>query len=161
MSVAQNKIVAIDPGVHQTGWAVFENDRLINAGMAPSLDLFSFLPSQVFKMVIEKPEKYPDKHITHRDIDKLLGLVAFISDQAKQQGWRVEAVKPSRWKGQVPKAVHQNRIKAAMKRGEGAAVTWPAPYLCHNVFDAIGIGLFACGRLGRGGRRRVKVIQKR
>ncbi len=59
-----------------------------------------------------------------------------------------EWVTPSEWKGHVPKDIHQPRILKALDARERALVLFVnPPSLRHNAIDAIGIGLFALGRL--------------
>lgn len=52
------------------------------------------------------------------------------------------------WKGQLPKRVSNIRSRAALTPQELARVTLPAKSLEHNVWDAIGIGLYYARRLG-------------
>lgn len=59
-------------------------------------------------------------------------------------------VYPGQWKGEVPKEVMMRRIIGRLSPEELAAVALPrARGLQHNVFDAVGIGLWAIGRIGR------------
>lgn len=54
---------------------------------------------------------------------------------------------PCEWKGQVVKAAMNARIKKRLSEDEQRRIDWPAKSLQHNVWDAIGIGLKAVGRL--------------
>jgi len=64
---------------------------------------------------------------------------------------------PQEWKGQVPKDVMGRRVLAILSPGElaimRAGLMDHAPGLHHNTLDAIGIGLWATGRMERGGVR--------
>ncbi len=66
-------------------------------------------------------------------------------------GWHGELVTPAQWKGAVPKEVHQPRILAALTAAEQGVLDAAkvAPTLKNNVVDAIGLGLWAVGRLGQ------------
>lgn len=55
---------------------------------------------------------------------------------------------PSQWKAQVPKDICRQRIEAELTRTELAGIEKGGP--THDIYDAIGIGLFHLGRLGRG-----------
>jgi hypothetical protein len=60
----------------------------------------------------------------------------------------VELVQPRQWKGTVDKDVMIERIKTSLDLSEMKNVCLPkAKGLHHNVWDAIGIGLWASGRL--------------
>ncbi len=57
-------------------------------------------------------------------------------------------VEPAEWKAQVPKEITRERIKAILTPQEVSRIRKGGEM--HNVWDAIGIGLFACGRAKRG-----------
>lgn len=67
-----------------------------------------------------------------------------------------ETVKPSEWKGQVPKAVHHKRMEAALTPEERIvlqnALRDIPRGVQHNLKDAVALGLWKLGRLGRGAR---------
>lgn len=57
-------------------------------------------------------------------------------------------VEPAQWKGCVPKEEHQPMVWGALRPEEHALVaSVNPPSLRHNVVDAVGIGLYALGRL--------------
>lgn len=112
-----------------------------------------FEDGQPVRVVIEKPVKYAHKKRTHKDIENLLGVVKDLQKTFKGAGCEVTTIQPVQWKGNTPKTIHQKRIVDALAATEMKKVLWPPPHLQHNVFDALGLGLFATGRLGRGGRR--------
>jgi hypothetical protein len=57
------------------------------------------------------------------------------------------------WKGQVPKEIMNRRVKVLLSQGELDLIrkTNVAPSLEHNMLDAVGIGLWCCGRMATGG----------
>jgi len=58
---------------------------------------------------------------------------------------------PAQWKGQAPKTVITERTKRALASAELSRVVLPsAASLAHNVWDAVGLGLY---HLKKGGRR--------
>lgn len=154
--------MAIDPGVHFTAWAVFDCQSatalVLGGGYVKSESVFEvvapfFEGGHPVRVVIEKPVKYPDKKRTHKDIDRLLVVVKDLQKTFKGAGCEVTTIQPVQWKANTPKTIHQKRIVDALTATEMKKVLWPSKHLCHNVFDALGLGLFATGRLGRGGRR--------
>jgi len=52
---------------------------------------------------------------------------------------------PSQWKGSTPKAICRDRIRRVLSEAEVARITGT-----HDAWDAVGIGLVALGRCGRG-----------
>ena len=158
----KNRVVAVDPGVHNSGWSSFveEDDgswRLVEAGFIPS-DLWISQPLKVWPyenltLIIEKPEKYPTKNIYHDDLANLSAVVDMLEEYAREHSWQIEKVKPAAWKGQVPKKVHHLRITNELSQLELDSIWWPTASLSHNVLDAIGLGLYQVKRLGRGGKK--------
>lgn len=53
----------------------------------------------------------------------------------------VWAPKPEEWKGQLPKAVTQERVEAKLSDVEKTRIENPGPGLMHNIYDAIHLGL--------------------
>lgn len=70
-------------------------------------------------------------------------------------GYRVEAIEASAWKASTDPDVLARRILACLTPEELARVpkTKSALGYNHNVVDAIGLGLWRLGRMGRGGRK--------
>ena len=96
--------------------------------------------------VVEKPQKYERQRAKHADLDALLEVV-------KELGSSVAYLKrflPAQWKGQVPKAAHHIRIRAAITVPEQVHLPKTSG---HDALDAAGLGLFALGRTGRGAVR--------
>ena len=61
-------------------------------------------------------------------------------------------VTPNEWKGQVPKEIMGSRILHSLQWDEANRAGKDIPTnLRHNVIDAVGIGLWAVGRMQRGG----------
>lgn len=66
-------------------------------------------------------------------------------------------LRPEQWKATVPQNILENRIHRVLVPRESAVWNdaqkgFPGS-LAHNVLDAVGIGLFATGRMGRGGTK--------
>lgn len=59
-------------------------------------------------------------------------------------------VRPREWKGQVPKTIHNARVRARMTVGEISLLPDLPKSKMHNVIDAVGLGLWRLGRMGRG-----------
>jgi hypothetical protein len=97
--------------------------------------------------MVEKPRKLKNMQAAHKDLDALLAVLEDLAPRVKAATGRVpKPVWPSKWKGQVPKAAHHPRITRELRPGEPTSEQ-------KDVLDAIGIGLWATGRTGRGGVR--------
>lgn len=141
-----SKVLSIDPGVHKSACALFIDGLLTFADDLPNPEAFNLIRTITDAVVVvETPVLYPTKRAKHYDVGRLL-------DVAKKMAKTAEngvGVSPSAWKGQVPKKIHNKRVLAALSDTEKSLVL---SIDNHNTIDAIGIGLWYLGRLGRGGR---------
>lgn len=162
--VASHLLIAIDPGKRVCGVSVWgcEPRRTIllyACSIRPQGGLSS-LPAQVEdllmeylegfedappKFIFEVPQYYMKKRATFRGVDALFDVL----DCFHKHGIPVkDYVYPNQWKGNVPKKIHQRRIARALTTTE-LGNTDPAG--THDMWDAIGIGLYATGRTSRAG----------
>lgn len=164
--------LAIDPGKKGHGLAIFDlnNGELLHAQLTnglggqahplletlPELEPF-FASSPGAELVIERPKIYDREHQKgdQRDLIDLAIVVGAIASRAAPQVGSVLLVEPTQWKGNVPKNVTEKRARKALSTDELETVNLPsAAGLHHNVWDAVGIGLWrwevirasACGR---------------
>lgn len=168
-TVKQSEIVvAIDPGVKGSGVAVFHGTFLWVASYRTSGDIFdaAFNPEHLtypkmqtpVRIVLEKPQVYRTGRLKGDPNDlidvavaggEMLGraLERFRRCGIDPASIVVEKIVPAVWKGQLPKEVAQERIERALASHEVTCIVEPHPAsLMHNVWDAIGIGLWAVKR---------------
>ncbi len=133
-------MISIDPGVHACGWAEWSASLLICAGLGtPNLLGHA-------TVVVERPQV--DGRTRKIKLQDVLDL-SYAAGAAGGAG----AVKvfPRDWKGNVPKKVMARRIDRSLDPAERrvlAACLVDVPKdLQHNVWDAVGIGLWHLGRL--------------
>lgn len=106
-----------------------------------------------FYSVVEVPKKRANKRRFHKDLDRLL---QFIRDcEEWLDGWTLRLF-PEQWKAQVGttlrsggKAPHHRRVRQALSKSEAFIFDEAGV----DGRDAVGIGLYALGRTGRGGIR--------
>ena len=151
--------IAIDPGVHGCGFAAFEHRRLVYAQytgekrdqvhglLGPVVELDALLRKYGpgAELVIEKPKIYRTafQKGDQRDLIDLTVVVGSILHAAIDIVEHATLVEPATWKGQVKKEETARRVTMAMTVEEWARIVFPrAKSLHHNVFDAIGIGLW-------------------
>ncbi len=104
------------------------------------------------EFVGEKPVVYPGARGLKTNPNDLLDLAmcagAFYGALCVDLRASLRLVEPAEWKAQVPKEITRERIKAILTPQEISRIRKGGEM--HNVWDAIGIGLFASGRAKRG-----------
>ncbi len=155
-------MLAIDPGLRACGCAYFVDGRLSRAELVKNPEkkargpgahhqmanavgqwIFTLRPSTRIALVLEYPRIYPKASQQKGDPNDLLelagvdgALVSWIIPDTVQHYF------PAEWKGQVPKPIMLERIRAkltSIERGNCYSQD-------HNTFDGIGIGLYFLGR---------------
>lgn len=138
--------LSIDPGLHNCAIAAWDEEkRLIYADNLPTDQVVLLVDRHAppAMLWVEVPVLYPKKRKTHYQVKRLLELANALKKAAGGVG-----VVPSAWKAQIPKGVHKSRILGNLAPAEFIRIVSPED---HNTIDAIGIGLWALGRSGRGG----------
>lgn len=170
-------LIAIDPGVHNMAIAVFgDNGVLLEAwnetdarsafeGLlnetlerwgSPSVRLINRLQSHVRlernRIVGERQVVYPGAKGLKTNPNDLLDLAmcagAFYGALCVDMHASLTIVAPAEWKAQVPKDITKRRILGLLTDVEKVLIKKGGEM--HNVYDAIGIGLFALGRAKKG-----------
>ncbi len=145
-------ILCLDPGARAAGCALFENGELTTAWLARGKnwvetadDVMRQMPVSavlVQTVVIERMQIYADTPTPHANDCITLSLMAgrvtgFFSD------CNVVGYFPRTWKGGVKKSIMIERIKSKLSRDEINRIDMPkAKALAHNIWDAVGIGLY-------------------
>jgi len=161
--------VAIDPGIHKCGVAVFDRGgkELLWAGtvkrprsachLRPSgarawvemascvkreLDRRFNIEKNSFDLGVE--EMQMDSRTRGRSIHDTMqvqGVVGAVSDRLSRMPRcaALRSLTPTTWKGNMPKTVMTNRLKAVLTPAERAVIDDRAT---HDAWDAIGIGTY-------------------
>lgn len=162
-------MIAIDPGVNACGVAVFDvaADYLRYTPTRPTpselvlkrasylsptrRDLGLWFTEHAATLVrIEFPRIYPaaSQKGDQNDLMQLARVCGRLEAWAQDAGHTVEFVEPRQWKGTLDPDVMTQRIIGRVTEDERRRVQLPsAKSLQHNVWDAVGIGLHALGRL--------------
>lgn len=141
-------MIAIDPGVHEYGWARFEGDRLYRCGVARTNA--DWRPSECSDgtWICEYPEQRGKKsHVKVSDLIDLALAAGRIVERRKCQFFR-----PSQWKGQIDKTSHHKAMFAILDSSEHDILE-KAAKSCNkdnilDMNDAVCLGLWRLGRLG-------------
>lgn len=145
-------LVAIDPGVRRMGVAGFDlKGELLYAFLAcgdkwPETiqavrDWVVDRDDVCDRLVVEKPQVYVQRKLKG-DPNDLIDVAVVVGALISSFGFgNFTLYRPHEWKGQVPKEVAVERIKAALSDKELQRLELPAKSYQHNVYDAIGIGL--------------------
>jgi len=153
-------LCAIDPGKNACGvslWSVKYNDfgvetkltwcGLVKEKSGDPLKLAAKIiqlkkTPEFFVYYAEDPQFYSLKRKPHEDLKSLKRVL----DHLEREGARpFFKIKPVKWKGNLPKKIHHERILRLLTRPEIKMVP-----VDHNVRDAVALGLYALGRTGRG-----------
>jgi hypothetical protein len=111
-------------------------------------DLENSFPLETIDLVaVEVPQIYgPRQQKRPNDLIKVALLVGALGGLLPES-LPIKEYRPSNWKGQVPKKIMVERIKAKLSAEERGRVLLPsAKSEEHNVYDAVGIGLHFCKR---------------
>lgn len=93
-------------------------------------------------IICEYPRTYGGR-ASKGDTNDLLQLASVVATLVTGGSFtQASLYRPQDWKGNVPKGVTKERVHQKLTSRERTCILWPAPSLCHNVSDAIGIGLF-------------------
>jgi hypothetical protein len=154
-------LISIDPGINGCGVAYFIDKHLVMAQYVknpaakhsdPGFRAFSMaravLSGDTYtegdELVLEYPQIYRGPRANNPNNLLTLALV----DGALMGLFRQEAILylPHAWKGSVDPDECVKRVQARLSAVETACVVLPAKSLAHNLWDAVGIGLFHLGR---------------
>jgi hypothetical protein len=141
-------IVAIDPGKHASGWAVFWDGKLWACGFGNDADpILDVTEGIVDLVVLEVPRVYDRKRWKGDPNDLIDISVAGGILVGALRPETVKLVRPQDWKGQTPKGVQADRTLAKLTKAEAERLNGVASKSkLHNVIDAIGIGLWELKR---------------
>jgi len=141
------KILAIDPGVKISGWALFEEAELIEIGRTSTKATDRILAAVeqneqlpvADNLIIEKPVVYPFERQKgdQNDLIDLAIVVGYFSSFYEF----VRLVTPRQWKGRTPKDISNRRILEACPEAEKMLESIPQGQQNHAI-DAIGIGIW-------------------
>ena len=151
-------LLSIDPGVRYLALAYWRAQTLVSvavvrggtpARLAAAAGLWAPYAARI---AVEWPRSYRGRRAPERDLEGLRRAVVATEVWYRANSPLEPTIRryyPSTWKGQVPKRVHRSRIDRELTQNEknrsGAYQS--------DIWDAIGIGLFALGRVGVGGAR--------
>ena len=153
MAPGSVRLYAVDSGA-QSGVAYFERKVLRDAYLyAGDLCRVGSVRDDEADAVIEIPDRIK---VNPKSIIKLaLNAGRWLQYFGNRCRGEVRAVEASAWKASTDPDVLARRILACLTPEELARVpkTKSALGYNHNVLDAIGLGLWRLGRMGRGGRK--------
>lgn len=157
------RTLCVDPGLRGVGVAVFEGKMLARAAYLENpaksgrgykvayemaRALYDWLDGETCPVaVVEFPRIYPGHaKIDNNDLIDIATVGAAIASWCEAH--EIVSVFPADWKGTVKKEVMTSRIKAELSAVEAGKVDKSCRRsLLHNVYDAVGIGLWRFGRL--------------
>ena len=143
------KILSIDPSTTSCGYAVFDNDVLMEKGVIKPSGATAMKRAEVvanalnFTMVAEQPHlivcEYPHKGgpgMKAKTITILFHLCGIIHGMAKVGKYPIEFIEPIKWKGNIPKAVHQRRVIPKLEEKYNTILSGESD----DIVDAVALG---------------------
>jgi hypothetical protein len=158
-----NYTLAIDPGKHACGGALFFGTSLVKAAYLKGPEVvYEFWRESAaavahpLNLILEQPMIYPGSAQQKGDLNDLLPLMLVDGQiiglfQSRVGGFRQfshRLVYPYEWKGQMPKAAMNKRVLKTLTETERSRIE-SVGAKDHNTLDAVGIGLWAVGRLNK------------
>jgi hypothetical protein len=113
-------------------------------------------PAEIGLVVVEQPgTRRGDGRHNRKALESLVAVGAAIIAQYPNAypscilplDWAGNLKRPNPWREDEDPIAH--RVRKTLNPEELQQVEWPAPYLRHNVYDALGIGLKVGGRFAR------------
>ena len=153
-------IICVDPGSRKAGVALFETTGRLTAAWLATGDNWKETADdvrfgmpvsavRVSQVVVEKMQWYPENPVPVEDLiilSLMAGRVGGLFASSVLVDGNHEYL-PRTWKKQVPKKIMIERIKAKLSKDEHSRVKLPKDKKQQlDVYDAIGIGLWALGR---------------
>lgn len=157
--------MSIDPG-RKNAVALWYEGRLVMAkllhgqggqvhtcleGVQPVEELVQGLSERLDQVTIERPQIYQGakNQVDPNDLITLGITVGALTSALAPYTNAVLHVLPATWKGQVKKDVTEHRVKKVLDDDELRAVELGNTRKTDDVWDAVGIGLWALKRSGR------------
>ena len=152
------RLLAVDPGTHVSGWANFVDARLVACGCWRAGGLYEMLSKILMarekfslsfneRTVVERPQVYNQRK-WKGDPNDLVG-VALVAGAVAALFPPADFVLPHAWKGSAPKDVVEKRVRKTLAPDELQLVAGAKK---SDVWDAVGVGLWALGRYDKSGR---------
>lgn len=168
-------LISIDPGVKKLGFALFGEDGRLRAAGA-SLQKETAVSVEATVALHARNINLQSPELGTGDVRAVVERMVWRSGDSKSQpnsllnvqivggalagllsNAGVGALAAEEWKGSIPKNVHHPRIGEALSNDEKEILSTAldkTPKKAHSeIYDAIGIGLFALGRIDKAGRR--------
>lgn len=140
-------IVAIDPGKHASGVAVFQDGELVEVAYTNDAEALAYYRGRVDRVVIEAPRIYDIRRWKGDPNDLVDIAIAGAALAGSVLPAELKPVRPDGWKGQTPKKIQNKRTLKALTDGERELLEGAATASkLHNVIDAVGIGLWELKR---------------
>lgn len=142
-------VLGVDPG-ESAGWAILgPGPTLLACGLGDPVRLDWNEHPRPDRVIVEMPEVYPGSKVNPNDLIKLAAKAGAVL--GRYYLLPCQTVAPKTWKGQLPKPAKASdpyivaeRIKRKLDCAKVEALGLP-PSLKHNVYDAVGLALYAIG----------------
>ena len=103
-------------------------------------------------LLVELPERYDeDDETREKDLLRVAATGGAVAGVFTHAGWVAASTSPAKWKGQLPKTVHHQRVREVFQRSpRGPLERWVLETCLavhnaknhHNILDAVAMGLW-------------------
>lgn len=138
-------LMAIDPSTRGHGIACFIGKKLVYASyVRPHLLQPFAIRNSSKELIIEVPQKYGPTGPSASSLIQLSFAAGFAAGMLLFED--LVQIYPRQWTGRIKKEERIPRVIEAITEEERLSMSMPTESLRHNVWDAVGIGLFRLGR---------------
>lgn len=143
------RVLGIDPGKTYFGWGLVEDGQLLAVGLRAGRDVSGLPLADV--VVVEKPQVYRGRS-EPRSIRDLTLATGELIGGLRAHAPRILTPQPAEWKGQVPKDIHQSRIRAAIGEQGRRVLAQSGLSRVHlgHALDGVGLALWGEKNLAHG-----------
>ena len=165
-------LVTVDPGYRDAGMAWFVDGKLRGAAYVedsapprPTVEQWAWTAGLIwshaqrwvdgngpYQAFVEHMQVYPGDPVPPADLLKVQSVTAAAAVLLRTlpRMFEVTTEVPAKWKGQVPKKIHHQRVWASLEPEEGELLDSVLLAVhkdkVHNVMDAVAMGLWCCKR---------------
>jgi hypothetical protein len=156
-------LLAIDPGLRGVGLAYFVDATLVHANYVPNTvegvgpaawfgmgdAVYHYMKDRGYRVdvyVTEYPQVYKVSPGDPNDLIQIAAVAAACGCSFNLE--RAVGYRPRAWKGTTPKTRHHPRILAKLSDEEKATIAEKRKTYAHNVYDAIGLGIYELEHTG-------------
>lgn len=142
-------ILCVDPGARCAGYAIFYDDGILREASYAESSYWTLTADSIWMsakqypishVVVERMQVYADMPIPAKDLITLSLMAGRVTGYFPNTP--ITEYEPRQWKKQTEKKIKTQRIIDELTPIERSRAVAPKKRLAHNMWDAVGIGLY-------------------